>query len=249
MSWWGSFRAKPQAPAREPVSRQGSPSHDDAAATEAAIVTGLAAGHPEALAAAYDRHGQSVYRFAFALTASRDTAEEVTQEVFLFLLREWRRYDPARGSLEGWLIGIARTLARKRLAEVARSEARVHEADSGSVARNGDDVAAAPGDDALEELLATERRRLLHEAIMTLPEAYREALVLHALCGMPYEAVAQQLGCPVGTVRSRIARAKERLAKMLADLQEAATEGPTLPRLAANEVPPRDRKGEWPHAR
>ncbi|MCW5963040.1 MAG: sigma-70 family RNA polymerase sigma factor [Bryobacterales bacterium] len=201
MSWW--FRSKSRKPATaskgEPVT--------GASATSDGELDGLATPGPEAVAAIYQRHGRSVYRFAYALTASREAAEETTQEVFLFLLREWKRYDPAKGTLEAWILGITRHLARKHCAS-----GRLLPLDADE---SGDGLAPGATSGILETLLHREQRLQLHGAIAELPEAYREALVLHALQGLPYERVAEQLGCPLGTVRSRIARAKEMLVRRL----------------------------------
>ncbi len=171
----------------------------------------LADGDPEAFAAIYRQHAPAIYRFVLASSASRETAEEVTQETFLFLLREWRRYDHARGPLEAWLLGIARQMLRR----VRRG--------SGSGERENSLVEdpVCPTRDALDGMLVEEQQQRLHVAVSQLPEVYREALVLHALEGRPYAEIAVLLDCAVGTVRSRIARAKELLTRELNSRERA----------------------------
>ena len=230
MSWLGIFKARPATSgsgetlafpgARDSLSKPEEQTSAEPVGAEAdrKLAAAIAAGSRGALADAYDRYGGNLYRFAYALTASPEMAEEITQEVFLFLVREWKRYDAGRGPLEAWLIGVTRHLARKESQRALRTD---YASRGAGTAESRAEEPSAEGiadgrDDALEGLLASERRRRLHEAIVMLPEAYREALVLHALRGMSYEVVSQELGCPLGTVRSRIARAKERLAEMLA---------------------------------
>lgn len=127
--------------------------------------------------------------------------------VFLFLLREWKRYDPGKGTLEAWILGVTRHLARKHC---ARGKTLPLDAEE-----PGNSQPPGSTNGILETLLEQEQRLRLHRAIAELPETYREALVLHALHGLPYDEVAEQLSCPVGTVRSRIARAKELLVSRL----------------------------------
>lgn len=198
MSWWFTSKSR-----KEAAQQSALPSASD----RLAELHELSTGGAEAIAAIYRRYGKPVYRFAYALTASREAAEETTQEVFLFLLREWRRYDPARGPLEAWLLGITRRLARRH-APHGRFRALEDHVDPQV-------MEAAPQGGVLQELLQREVRERLHQAIAGLPDTYRDALVMQALEGYSYDQVAAELGCPVGTVRSRIARAKDLLGKHL----------------------------------
>jgi RNA polymerase sigma factor (sigma-70 family) len=208
MSWLGIFKARPASgsseesvafpDAGEAVDQDGKKAAAEPFGAEAdsMLGTGIATGSRDALADAYDRYGRNVFRFAFALTASCEAAEEITQEVFLFLVREWRRYDASRGPLEAWLIGVTRHLARKQMQRSPRAGFPSRDT---ALAETKTDERSAEGvadgrNDALEGLLTAERQQRLHAAIAMLPEAYREALVLHALRGMSYEAVSQELG-------------------------------------------------------
>ena len=178
------------------------------ASAGAALVEALAGGSREALATAYRLHAKPVFGLAYALTASREAADEVLQETFLLLLREPRKYDPAKGSLGAFLMGVARQLSRK--ARVGRTALSVDESEFGA---DAEDPAAL---DALDNLIARQDWQHLHEALATLPDAYREALVLHHFEELSYEQIADEMKCAIGTVRSRLARAREMLARKVA---------------------------------
>jgi RNA polymerase sigma-70 factor (ECF subfamily) len=154
-----------------------------------------------AFLALYRRHQGVVFRYALHMSGRRDVAEEVTQETFIALLGETNAFKPERGSVQGYLIGIARNRVRKHLAELNRwvDDTEIREEIS-SVFEQADKE---------QELNA------LREAILSLPANYREVLVLCDLEGLDYADAAGQLGCPVGTVRSRLHRARGILASKL----------------------------------
>lgn len=174
---------------------------------ERKVWDGLVRGDSQSVSVVYQRHAKAVYRFAYSLTASADAAEEITQDVFLFLLQEWQRYDAGRGTLEAWLLGITRQLARRNWRQ--RSKVNAHQ----QVELMTEEPARPAG--VLEDLLTREQQDLFHQAVALLPTAYRETLVLYALEGYSYEQTALAVGCAVGTVRSRIARAKTMLIAQL----------------------------------
>jgi RNA polymerase sigma-70 factor (ECF subfamily) len=163
-----------------------------------------AQGDEEAFVALYRRFQAGIYRFAWRMTGSREAAEDVTQETFLVVVRGPGRYDESRGAFGPYLYGIARNLLIKRAGRerpfVALGD------DEESLRSHGD-----PGED-LDRRLAVEAVR---QAVLTLPEHYREVVVLAELQGLPYEEVAAVLACPVGTVRSRLHRARGLLAQRL----------------------------------
>lgn len=230
ISWWLALPLRKQP--RGGATRQAV----EGAVSDASELASLAQGGTDALDTLYQRHGRAIFRFAYALTASREAAEEVTQEVFLFLLKEWRRFDASRGSLEAWLLGITRMMARKH------GPSRLNVPLDGDEGSSG--VHPSESSEVLDDLLRREQKRRLHEAIAKLPEGCREALVMHALQGLSYEQVAQQLGCPLGTVRSRIARAKEALARQLRPSPGLGEPGVVPLQLGPTEaVPSEERKG------
>jgi RNA polymerase sigma-70 factor (ECF subfamily) len=167
-------------------------------ASDRDLLDAVSRGSEEAFVMLYRRHQATVYRFALHMSGSRETAEEVVQEVFLGLLETGSRFDPARGSLEAYLIGSARNHVRGNLRRAAR------------VREKGPELVADGQSLEREQELAK-----LREAVLSLPVNYREVLVLCDMEEMSYEAAAERLGCPVGTVRSRLHRARTiLLAKM-----------------------------------
>jgi RNA polymerase sigma-70 factor (ECF subfamily) len=166
------------------------------------------AGSGEAMAALYRRHGGLVYRFTLQMSKDVAVAEEITQEVFLALLTQIGRFDAGRGTLSTWLCGIARRQLWKYL---ERSEP--------APMFNFDEEGAAelrcPNDGPADSLLRREVVAVVRAGIDDLPPVLREVVILCALEEMSYEQAAQVLVVPVGTVRSRLHRAKARLADLL----------------------------------
>ncbi len=153
-----------------------------------------AKGNDAAFLSLYQRHSGPVFRFAMHMSGRVETAEEVVQEIFLVLLSTPKGFLESNGSLEGYLIGTARNLVRSRL----KQERRFSEPDP----------TLSTGIELIDVLSKEEDLRDLRAAILSLPPNYREAVVLCDLEGLDYAAVAQHLGCPVGTVRSRLHRAR-----------------------------------------
>ena len=166
------------------------------------------AGSGEAMAALYRRHGGLVYRFTLQMSRDAAVAEEITQEVFLALLTQIGRFDAGRATLSTWLCGIARRQLWKYL---ERSEPAVlFDFDEESVAE-----LRCPGDGPVELLLRCEAVAVVRAGMNALPPALREVVILCALEEMSYEQAAQVLDVPLGTVRSRLHRAKGQLARLL----------------------------------
>jgi RNA polymerase sigma-70 factor, ECF subfamily len=187
------------------------------------LLAEIATGVEQAFIELYRRRHNDVYRFAFAMAKSRSFAQDVTQEVFLNVLENARRFDSAKGSVRAWLFGCARYVTLDRL--------RVER-------RWTDDI---PADlttlDSDERLLADQRLERLHAAIARLPVEYREALVLVELQELTYAETAAVLDCPVGTVRSRLHRGRVLLAAMLDEAEPApADAGANIEPLQARQV-------------
>ena len=164
-------------------------------------------GDEQAFVALYREHQGSVYRFALHMSGSADVAEEVTQEVFMALIRDARQYDPDRGSLAAYLIGIARKMVFRMLESKAGLPQTDSESDGVELIADGQDIAA--------ELAWNERLDLLRKAVLSLPPNYREVIVLCDLDEMDYTEAADVLGCAVGTIRSRLHRARMLLAEKM----------------------------------
>ena len=169
-----------------------------------------AAGDAQAFAALFRRRLPDVFRFALHLTGSVPTAEDVVQDVFMVVVRDGARYEPGRATVAAWLCGIARNFVRQRL-ERDRRLTPVDFADDGEP--SGVDHGSP---DPLANMVRAERVETLRRAVQALPLPYREAVVLCDLQEMSYGDAAAALGCPVGTVRSRLHRARVMLAARLA---------------------------------
>ncbi|HJP91017.1 MAG TPA: RNA polymerase sigma factor [Pyrinomonadaceae bacterium] len=172
------------------------------------LLRSMLAGDEEALALLYQRRQGAIYRFALQMSGSKAIAEDVTQEVFLFLMREGHLFDPAKGSVSAFLFGVARNHVLRRL--------RVEQL----LSPLGDD-ADQEGPCLLEELTRAETIESVRKAILSLPAKYREVVVLCELQDVSYEETAEILGCAIGTVRSRLHRAR---ALLLAKLRPAEVE-------------------------
>jgi RNA polymerase sigma-70 factor (ECF subfamily) len=155
-----------------------------------------------------------VFSLAARLVGPSD-AEDVVQETFL---RAWHSLARFRGesSLKTWLYAIALNRARARHGTLSRLSAvftpgRTREDDAFASLDDAADPALSPEENAV----LTERRRRLREAVRVLPDEFRTTVVLRDLEGLSYEEVAEVLGIPVGTVRSRLARGRALLKEML----------------------------------
>jgi RNA polymerase sigma-70 factor (ECF subfamily) len=159
-------------------------------------------GDREAFAALYHRYFLSVYRFASYMTNDRPRAAEITQDVFIWLAGHAAQFDATRGDLGAFLGGVARKFVHRQ----QRHDQRWLPLE---------EAAGRPGDSA-DFAGALERQQEaagLRKAIAALPVRYREAVVLCDLEGRSYEEAAAALGCVVGTVRSRLFRARALLAR------------------------------------
>jgi RNA polymerase sigma-70 factor, ECF subfamily len=163
-------------------------------------------GHQEAFAQLYERRAPALRRYALHVSGSVAVAEEVTHEVFLQIMAPSSRYDQTKGSLESFLYGIVRNLIR-----VVRRQGPVEEA-----------VDRAFEHDILGDLISSEVTAALHRTLRELPERYRDVVILCDLEERSYEEVARLIGRPVGTVRSRLHRARALLSAKLKRLNTPA---------------------------
>lgn len=177
---------------------------------ENALLARLKGGDEEAFVALYRGHRDRVYRFALLYCGSTAAAADVTQDTFVHLMSHPGQFDPARGTVGAWLCGIARNLAR-RLAGV-----REDATDPADLADDTAlDAARIDTDGPLERVLRSEAAEALRRAIAALAPHYRDVLVLCELSELSYAEVAQVCGIEIGTVRSRLSRARDQLARRL----------------------------------
>ena len=147
----------------------------------------------------YQRHADALYRYALVISRQPATAEEATQDVFVGVLSNADGFDPRRSAdARGWLYGLLRNALRQYLTSAGCEPS----ADATTGSRSAEAAATW-----------LEAERGIGRAISVLPLEQREVLVMCALQNMPYEVAAQVLGVPVGTVRSRLARARTELKK------------------------------------
>ena len=172
----------------------------------------MLSGDEEAFAALFRRHQQEVYRFALHMCGSHAVAEDVTQEVFLILMKSGDRYDPARASVRSFLYGIARNCV-KRHRERGGRYVPIGEGVAGAK-DNPYNPASASGN-PFSALSQSEQIASVRQAVLSLPVPYREAVVLCELQELSYAEAAAAAGCSVGTIRSRLHRARAILVKKL----------------------------------
>jgi len=171
----------------------------------------FAAGEREAFTALYRAHFPAVFRFALYMTGDRIEAGEITQDVFVWLIHHAEDFDPRRGPLPAFLGGVARKMLHRRQ-QAGRRWLPLEAA------------ALEPAGEAHLDVVAGIGKRQdlqeLRRAIRSLPERYREALVMCELEEKSYQQAAEELGCALGTVRSRLHRARELLVRKLARKKE-----------------------------
>jgi RNA polymerase sigma-70 factor (ECF subfamily) len=164
----------------------------------------FACGDEKAFDVLYGRYHKPIFRFAWHMSGNQATAEDVTQEVFIRLIRDPHSYDPLKGSLSAYLYGIARHVTSRATERHSRMETMPEDAFE-EMAQMTDDC------DTLAELTRNELLDDLRKALLALPELYREALVMCELQELSYAEAAAILQCPAGTVASRVHRAKAML--------------------------------------
>jgi len=172
----------------------------------------LAAGDPSALQALYQRHGRALLRFSSAMCRSRQAAEDLVHDTFVALMREPNFFDPAHGSVFGYLCGVL----RHRVSRHFRHEKRLVALD---LTDEGAQQQVSHADSPADEIARSEMTRAFRGALLELPLQHREVIALCDLEELPYATVANILNCPVGTVRSRLHRARALLTLRLVSLE------------------------------
>jgi RNA polymerase sigma-70 factor, ECF subfamily len=170
-------------------------------------------GDADAVSRLFASHQASIYRYAVHM-CGRDAGDDIVQETFLTVMRQPGRYDSARGPVIAYLLGIARYLALRRLTSPG--------ARAFSEAVSEKDEPADPAQETvLDSLTRSETIEAVRAAVRSLPPQYREVIVLCELEEVDYAAAAGIIQCPIGTVRSRLHRARMLLSAKLAAMQPA----------------------------
>ena len=180
---------------------------------DVALVGDAARGDLDAFGTLYRRHQQRVFRFARAMTGSNETAEDITQEVFVVLLTDAGRFDPARAAFTTYVYGIVRNMSRHRV----RRERQSLSVDE--LMRDGRDIDVDEDPSKLVE--GVELAGAVRRALLSLPSRYRELIVLCDLHDLSYEDAAAVVGASVGAVRSRLHKGRQLLRLRLARVREA----------------------------
>lgn len=164
--------------------------------TDARLLDAVAAGDADALAYLFDRHGAAVLGVLTRMLGRAGEADEVLQEVFLWLWKHPRRYDASRSSLRGWLL----VLARSRALDVLRADRSRRVREEGVERERPTVHEPVP----LQDLEQREAQRRLQRALGTLPDEQRRCIELAFFAGLSHSQIAARLQQPLGTVKSRI---------------------------------------------
>lgn len=168
----------------------------------------LHGGDETAFVALYRRRQGGIYRFALRMSGSESVAEDVTQEVFMHLMRGNGNFDVSRGSFQAYLFGIARNQVLRRI-ERDRAFLPMHdEEDQEASLTKGVPDGLIVNHNPLMDLTRQETIDSVRQAVLALPAHYREVVVLCDLHEMSYLEAAEILGCAIGTIRSRLHRAR-----------------------------------------
>jgi RNA polymerase sigma-70 factor, ECF subfamily len=181
-----------------------------AAERDARLVAAIAAGNADALARLFDFHGGAVLGLLTRMLGRAGEADEVLQEVFLWLWKHPERYDRSRSSLRGWLL----VLARSRALDVLRADRSRRLREEGVERERPTVHEPVP----LADIELRERRRRLRAALRTLPEEQRRCIELAFFSGLSHTQIASHLQQPLGTVKSRIQLGMSKLRAALAGL-------------------------------
>ena len=174
------------------------------------LIRSVAAGDQRALHALYDRSHRVVFTLAARITSSRETAEEVTLEVFYDVWRRAGAYDPVNGSVLGWIMNQARSRALDRLRFEQRKKRVAPEADPS--------VTQTESDDPREMLELAQMRGVLQKGLMALTVDERQAIETAYFSGLTHAEVAERLSEPLGTIKTRIRSGLAKLRRNLSGL-------------------------------
>lgn len=180
------------------------------------LVRSARAGDEAAFAELYRKFHGRIFRFVLQMSGSKTAAEDILQEVFLLFLQKLHSFDETRSSLSSYLYGIARNMVFRWL-EKHREEVPIE-------VEIVESVPGRPDSNPFMELNRDELISRLRKALLGLPASYREVIVLCELQELTYSEAASVMGCAVGTVRSRLHRARALLLQKLHCLEKGSSE-------------------------
>lgn len=176
-------------------------------ASDDSLLEGIRRGDEAAFLELYERHREATFRFAYRMLGSSEQAEDITHDCFVSLMRSPMRFDPSRASLRTYLYSAARNLALKQFRDAA-NEVAFDSREEGE--------ASQPLEGPLHGLLAQELSQEIQKAITQMPPLQREVVVLFEYEEQSLAEIAAIVGTDVGTVKSRLHRARARLRRVLA---------------------------------
>jgi RNA polymerase sigma-70 factor (ECF subfamily) len=166
---------------------------------------------PNAFEVFYDRHGGAAYSLAHRIVGDPEMAEDVTQEAFLSMWRSKARFDPARGSVRSWALGIVRNRAIDALRRTSRPAPKL----------DSDDEAVLESQAGAEhtevEAIRRETAGRLREALGVLPRDQSQVIELAYFGGFSHSEIAEMLGAPLGTIKGRMRLGLEKIRATLAE--------------------------------
>jgi RNA polymerase sigma-70 factor, ECF subfamily len=174
-----------------------------------------AKGDEDAFTLLYRRHQAALYRFALRMSGNAWASEEIVQDVFMTLMRQPKKFDPSRGALASYLFGIARNRVMKHLERLPRELSLEDQHENGSRG-----VAVVNHSTPMHWVERQERLEQVRAAVLDLPAEFREAVVLCELEELSYDEAAELIGCPIGTIRSRLHRGRALLLAKLEMLRD-----------------------------
>ena len=177
------------------------------------LLAGIARGEESALSALYDRHAPILYALAYRISGESADAEEIVLDSFAQVWREAGRFQSARGSVIAWLM----TICRSRALDLVRARGRRARLASSAAALSDSTPAmgAGPGASGDIAVLRTERCRVVASALEALPHPLRQAIQLAYWEGLSHSEIAERLGEPLGTIKTRVRSAMQRLRDVL----------------------------------
>jgi RNA polymerase sigma-70 factor (ECF subfamily) len=185
---------------------------DSASADDASVIGRIAGGDPSALATLYDRWAQTVYSVVIQLLKDADSAEDVVEETFWQVWQRASSYDPSRGTVRTWILTIGRSRALDRLRSRKRNREDI--ADDLSLVRD-------PRSDPSQVVESAERSQLVYSALTELPDDQRRALELAYFRGLSQSEIAEFLGEPLGTIKTRMRLGMQKMRDKLVALRES----------------------------
>lgn len=187
-------------------------------APDEVLMEGVRRGDGRAIAALYDRYNRLVYSLGYRMLGDREAAEELVQEVFLRAWRQAQTYQPSLGRLSTWLLGIARNLA---VDELRRRGSRPQRTD-GDVEEQLEHIASTSTDEPAEQLAISTRREEVLRALDELPPPQREVMELAYYGGLTQSEIAERLNQPLGTVKTRMRLATQKLRELLREMDQVS---------------------------